>query len=265
MNNSNSREFNTLIWQVRVGQSGPWLQPYPFQPPARSETSQPKARWQTLTDYSRTIMRFKKGEVSAVEFFSGKVARRIKSDDNLNRPGCILVPVPSSKAHDAQRPLFVVSTGCTRRVLPCGRLFFADNSHGYTGHPAYDFCLRRVVKSANILVGMRVGNYDQLAPVHLTPTANVTVSQFHEVDGTVELRIPSLGADLSLICVNLHKRTGTDEWKERVVFQPDIAVYGFTQIQMLQETHGYLIPLFHDSGKQICFLQSKFRLKLRWQ
>jgi hypothetical protein len=52
-------------------------------------------------DYSRTIVRFKKGEASAVEFFTGKVARRIKSDDNLNRPGCILVPVPSSKAHDA--------------------------------------------------------------------------------------------------------------------------------------------------------------------
>ncbi len=49
-------------------------------------------------------MRFKKGEASAVEFFTGKVARRIKSDDNLNRPGNILVPVPSSKAHDPQRP-----------------------------------------------------------------------------------------------------------------------------------------------------------------
>jgi predicted amidophosphoribosyltransferase len=55
-------------------------------------------------DYSRTIVRFKKGEASAVEFLTGKVARRIKSDDNLNRPACILVPVPSSKAHDAQRP-----------------------------------------------------------------------------------------------------------------------------------------------------------------
>jgi predicted amidophosphoribosyltransferase len=55
-------------------------------------------------DYSRTIVRFKKGETSAVEFFTGKVARRIKGDDSLNRPACILVPIPSSKAHDAQRP-----------------------------------------------------------------------------------------------------------------------------------------------------------------
>ena len=118
-------------------------------------------------------------------------------------------------------------------MLPRVRLFFVDNSHGYPGHPAYDFCLRRVVKSANILVGMRVGNYDQLTPVHLTPTANVTVSEFHEVDGTVELRIPFLRADLSLICVNLHKRTGADEREERVILQPDIALHGFAQVQIL--------------------------------
>lgn len=55
-------------------------------------------------DYSRSIVRFKKGEASAIEFFTGKVARRIKGDDNLNRPTCILVPVPTSKTHDPQRP-----------------------------------------------------------------------------------------------------------------------------------------------------------------
>lgn len=55
-------------------------------------------------DYSRVIVRFKKGEESAIAFFAGKVARRIKNDDTLNRPACILVPVPNSKVHDAQRP-----------------------------------------------------------------------------------------------------------------------------------------------------------------
>ena len=90
-----------------------------------------------------------------------------------------------------------------------------------------------MVKSANVLVGMRVGNYDQLTPVQLTPTANVTVSQFHEVDGTVKLRIPFLAADLSLICVNLHERTGPDEREECVILQPDITVHGLAQVQML--------------------------------
>lgn len=55
-------------------------------------------------DYSRTIVSFKSGKPSAIEFFTGKVARRIKGDDALNRPNCVLVPVPGSKAHDAQHP-----------------------------------------------------------------------------------------------------------------------------------------------------------------
>jgi hypothetical protein len=55
-------------------------------------------------DYSRTIVRLKKGEASAIEFFTGKVGRRIKADDNLNRATCFLVPVPSSKKHDPERP-----------------------------------------------------------------------------------------------------------------------------------------------------------------
>jgi predicted amidophosphoribosyltransferase len=54
--------------------------------------------------YSRTIVSFKSSDPSAIEFFTGKVARRIRSDDALNRPTCVLVPVPSSKAHDALRP-----------------------------------------------------------------------------------------------------------------------------------------------------------------
>jgi hypothetical protein len=90
-------------------------------------------------------------------------------------------------------------------MLPWVRLFLADDSHGYTGHPAYDFCLSGMVKSANVLVGMRVGNYDQLTPVQLTPTADVTISEFHEIDGAVEFGLPFLSADLPLACVDLHE------------------------------------------------------------
>src|SRR2546427_10756302 len=68
-----------------------------------------------------------------------------------------------------------------------------------------------------------------------------------------------------LVCVNLHKRTGADEREERVVFQPDIAVYGFAQIQMLQETDGDLIPLLNDPRKQVRSLQPELGLELHWQ
>src|SRR5260370_3392451 len=102
-----------------------------------------------------------------------------------------------------------------------------------------------MVKSANVLVGMRVGNYDQLTPVQLTPTANVTVSQFREVNGTVKLRIPFLGADLSLLCVNLHERTGPDEREEFVILQPDIAAYPFAHINMFYGPTMDLLPLLH--------------------
>jgi len=114
-------------------------------------------------------------------------------------------------------------------------------------------------------VGMRVGNYDQLSSVHLTPTANVAVSEFHEIHGAVEFRLPFLSADLPLACVYLHKRTGADQRKERVVFQTDVAVHGFTQIQMLQKADGDLIPLRNDPRKQVRSLQSEFWLELHWQ
>jgi predicted amidophosphoribosyltransferase len=55
-------------------------------------------------EYSRSIVKFKGGAAWAIEMFTGKVARRIKGDDSLNLSTCVLVPVPSSKAHDPQRP-----------------------------------------------------------------------------------------------------------------------------------------------------------------
>src|SRR5258708_6890952 len=53
-----------------------------------------------------------------------------------------------------------ISPGTAARGLSSARHFFADNLHRYTRHSAYDFSLRGVVKPSNILVGMRVGNYD---------------------------------------------------------------------------------------------------------
>jgi hypothetical protein len=98
-----------------------------------------------------------------------------------------------------------ISSGTAARGLSDARHFFANNLHRYTRHAAYDFCLRGVVKPSNILVGMRVGNHDQLASVYLAPAANVAVSEFYEVDGTVEFCLPLISTDFPLVCVNLHK------------------------------------------------------------
>lgn len=55
-------------------------------------------------EYSYNIVRFKRGDTSAIEYFTGKVARRINGDEHLNRPTCVLVPMPTSEAHDPQHP-----------------------------------------------------------------------------------------------------------------------------------------------------------------
>ena len=84
-----------------------------------------------------------------------------------------------------QADLLLFSTRSFGRVLPCVLHFFPCNSHRYSSHPAYDFSLSGVIKSPNILVGVRVGNYDQLTSIHLAPTANVTFSEFEVESGRV--------------------------------------------------------------------------------
>src|SRR5882762_1537583 len=95
------------------------------------------------------------------------------------------------------------SPSTAARRLSNIRRFFANNLHRYSRHSAYDFSLRGVVKPPNILVGMRVGNYDQLASFCL----------------------PLLSTDFPLTSVNLHERTGADKGEKCVIFQPDIAVH----------------------------------------
>src|SRR5882762_4732819 len=97
------------------------------------------------------------------------------------------------------------SPSTAARRLSNVRHFFANNLHRYSRHSAYDFSLRGVVKPPNILVGMRVGNHDQLTSVYLAPAANVAVSEFYEVDGTVEFCLPLLGTDFPLTSVNLYE------------------------------------------------------------
>ena len=98
-----------------------------------------------------------------------------------------------------------VLPGTAVRRFSNARHFFASNLHRYSRHSAYDFSLRGVVKPPNILVGMRVGNYDQLASFCL----------------------PLLSTDFPLTSVNLHERTGADKGEKCVIFQPDIAVHRF--------------------------------------
>lgn len=89
--------------------------------------------------------------------------------------------------------------------------------------------------------------------IHLAPTANVAEREFHEADRAVEFRLPLVRADLPLASIDLHKRAGANQWIERIVLEADIAVYGFVQIEMLQEANGNLLPFLHDLRKQIRF------------
>src|SRR6266446_2341697 len=148
------------------------------------------------------------------------------------------------------------------RTLAAFRRLFPSNSHGYSSHPAYDFSLGRVVESANLLRRLWVRNDDQLSMVHLTPTANIPVAELHEIYGTVIFSSPFHDNDLSLAGVNLHQRTRPDEGMKSVVLQPDVSVHRLAQIQMLQQTHGDLVPFFYHSCEQVGALQLELGLEL---
>lgn len=55
-------------------------------------------------DYSRRIVGFKDLRQSDLEYFAGRLARVISNDPELNKPTNVLIPVPSSSAHDPRQP-----------------------------------------------------------------------------------------------------------------------------------------------------------------
>src|SRR5258705_4930660 len=100
-----------------------------------------------------------------------------------------------------------LSTRLSNRALAAFRHLLPNNSHRHSSHPAYDLSLGRIVESANVLRRLWVRDDDQLAAVHLAPTANVAVAELHEIDGAVEFSLPFLRADLSFGVVNLNDPT----------------------------------------------------------
>src|SRR6266404_2034741 len=148
-----------------------------------------------------------------------------------------------------------------RAMAAFGRLLPHD-SHRHSGHPAYDFSLRREVESANLLRRLWVRDDNQLTTVHLALTANIAIAELHEIDGTVKFSPPFLGADLPLAGVNLHQRARPDEGMESVVLQADVSVHRLALIQMLQQANGNLVPFFNNPCKQVGALQLELGLEL---
>src|SRR5579863_117103 len=131
---------------------------------------------------------------------------------------------------------------------------FLDNTHGHARYPADDFGLRRIIEPAYVLVGLRVRNNHQLSAIDLTPTTSVARSEFHEVNRAIEFCCPFFGADFPLASVDLHQRTRADQRVERIILEADVSIDGFAEVEMLQQTHGDLVPFLYDAGKEIRLL-----------
>ena len=67
--------------------------------------------------------------------------------------------------------------------------------------------------------GLRMGHEPQFSAVEFAPTAGITIAQLDEVDWTVLFRGPRSFQYLSLLHIDLYKRTGADEGAETIVFQ----------------------------------------------
>jgi len=91
----------------------------------------------------------------------------------------------------------------------------------------------------------------QIRMVHFAPPAAIPVSQFDEVDRAVVLGRPTTGQDFSHAGIDLHEGPGTQDGKERVVFQSDIPVQVLANVEILDERDGNLSPDFDHAGKQV--------------
>jgi hypothetical protein len=57
----------------------------------------------------------------------------------------------------------------------------------------------------------------QVAILHFAPRARVAVAQFHEINRPIKFRAPFKWLNLAHVRIDLHKRTGPQQWREGVV------------------------------------------------
>ena len=105
---------------------------------------------------------------------------------------------------------------------------FSNNPHRHASHSANDFRLRRVVKPPHLQSGIGVRNDEQLSSVNLAPATYVSIPQLREIDWPLVLVLPRHVADLSLARINLHKRARANDWKQREILKPNIAIHRFS-------------------------------------
>lgn len=106
------------------------------------------------------------------------------------------------RSHDAY------STRSSGRMISCVRHFVSYNSHCSSSHPAYDFSLRGVVESPNILAEGSMRYEHRLTPNHPAQLQRWRYRSSTKYRGRFELRPPFLSTELSLDCINLNKRAG---------------------------------------------------------
>ncbi len=142
--------------------------------------------------YSYNIVRFKRGDHSAREYFVGKVARTIIDREELNRPTCVLVPVPSSEPYDPLRP--------HRGELLCKDVAAVPTIR--LGYGNYVIRNRGISSSHGRTVATRPPVEEHLR--------------------TLEVRIPHASGKLGV-------RLGADQWKKLdVVLFDDVRYFGNT-------------------------------------
>src|SRR5882762_8505452 len=94
-------------------------------------------------------------------------------------------------------------------------------------------------------------NEDKLASLEFAPGTHIAVTQFHEIDRSLILCLPFERQDLLDAGVDLDERALPQEWVERSVLQPDVAVHAMPDVYVLDDSDRHFAPDFHHTGQEV--------------
>lgn len=106
-----------------------------------------------------------------------------------------------------------------------------------------------------------MGNEQEVAILHFAPGTRIAVAQLHKINRTIEFGAPAQRLNLADARIDLHERTGAEEWVERGVFQANVAIEVVANIEVLNEGNGNLAPDFDDAGKEIGVIEIEGTIK----
>src|SRR5208337_324635 len=100
---------------------------------------------------------------------------------------------------------------------------------------------------ANRLRRSDVGHQNELPVFQFAPTAGITISEFDEIDRTLQFLAPCACLNLCLCRVDLQERPRQDYRVERVVAQAQVAVERPPQVELPNQRYRDLSPYLHQS------------------